>query len=66
MYEKLSIKHKWKFEVMDVSETSVGGYKEAQQTLLKMEFLKIKFESGVHRVQRIPTTETSDEFIHQI
>ena len=30
MYQKLSIKHKWKFEVMEVSETSVGGYKEAQ------------------------------------
>ena len=60
MYEKLSIKHKWKFEVMDVSETSVGGYKEAQANIIgNGVFGRLKFESGVHRVQRIPTTETS-------
>ena len=33
MYDKLSIKHKWKFEVMEVSETSVGGYKKLKQIL---------------------------------
>ena len=60
MFEKLSIKHKWKFEVMDVSETSVGGYKEAQANIIgNGVFGRLKFESGVHRVQRIPTTETS-------
>jgi len=60
MYEKLSIKHKWKFEVMDVSETSVGGYKEAQANIIgNGVFGRLKFESGVHRVQRIPATETS-------
>ena len=60
MYEKLSIKHNWKFEVMDVSETSVGGYKEAQANIIgNGVFGRLKFESGVHRVQRIPTTETS-------
>ena len=60
MYEKLSIKHKWKFEVMDVSETNVGGYKEAQANILgNGVFGRLKFESGVHRVQRVPTTETS-------
>ena len=60
MYEKLSIKHKWKFEIMDVSETSVGGYKEAQANIIgNGVFGRLKFESGVHRVQRIPTTETS-------
>ena len=60
MYEKLSIKHKWKFEVMDVSESNVGGYKEAQANILgNGVFGRLKFESGVHRVQRVPTTETS-------
>ena len=60
MYQKLSIKHKWKFEVMEVSETSVGGYKEAQANILgNGVFGRMKFESCVHRVQRVPTTETS-------
>ena len=60
MYEKLSIKHKWKFEIMEVSETNVGGYKEAQANILgNGVFGRLKFESGVHRVQRVPTTETS-------
>ena len=60
MYEKLSIKNKWKFEIMDVSETSVGGYKEAQANIIgDGVFGRLKYESGVHRVQRVPTTETS-------
>ena len=60
MYEKLSIKNKWKFEVMEVSETSVGGYKEAQANIIgNGVFGRLKFESGVHRVQRVPSTETS-------
>ena len=60
MYEKLSLKNKWKFEVMEVSETSVGGYKEAQANIIgNGVFGRLKFESGVHRVQRVPTTETS-------
>ena len=60
MYEKLSIKNNWKFEVMEISETSVGGYKEAQANIIgNGVFGRMKFESGVHRVQRVPTTETS-------
>ena len=60
MYQKLSLKHKWKFEVMEVAETSVGGYKEAQANIIgNGVFGRLKFESGVHRVQRVPTTETS-------
>ena len=60
MYEKLSIKNKWKFDIMEVSETSVGGYKEAQANIIgNGVFGRLKFESGVHRVQRVPTTETS-------
>ncbi len=60
MYEKLSIKNKWRFEVMEVSETNVGGYKEAQANIIgNGVFGRLKFESGVHRVQRVPSTETS-------
>ena len=60
MYQKFCLKHKWKFEVMEVAETSVGGYKEAQANIIgKGVFGRLKFESGVHRVQRVPTTETS-------
>ena len=60
MYEKLSVKNKWKFEVMEVAETNVGGYKEAQANIIgNGVFGRLKFESGVHRVQRVPTTETS-------
>ena len=60
MYEKLSVKNKWKFEVMQVSETSVGGYKEAQANIIgNGVFGRLKFESGVHRVQRVPATETN-------
>ena len=45
---------------MEVSETNVGGYKEAQANILgKGVFGRLKFESGVHRVQRVPSTETS-------
>ena len=45
MYEKLSMKHKWKFEVMEVSETNVGGYKEAQANILgNGVFGRLKFE----------------------
>ena len=45
---------------MEVAETSVGGYKEAQANIIgKGVFGRLKFESGVHRVQRVPTTETS-------
>ena len=55
MYDKLAIKNKWKFEVMEVSESSVGGYKEAQANIIgKGVFGRLKFESGVHRVQRVP------------
>ena len=60
MYEKLSLKNKWKFEVMEVAGTNVGGYKEAQANIIgNGVFGRLKFESGVHRVQRVPTTETS-------
>ncbi|HNB28640.1 MAG TPA: peptide chain release factor 1, partial [Alphaproteobacteria bacterium] len=50
----------WKFEVMDINETGLGGYKEATATITgRNVFARLKFESGVHRVQRVPETEAS-------
>jgi len=60
MYQKFSINNNWKFEIMDISETGVGGYKEAHANIIgNGAFGIMKFESGVHRVQRVPTTETN-------
>ncbi len=60
MYQKFSTNQKWKFEIMNISETGVGGYKEAHANIVgKDVFGRLKFESGVHRVQRVPSTETN-------
>ena len=59
MYQKYSIIMGWRFEILEVSETAIGGYKEAIASITgRSVFAKLKFESGVHRVQRIPTTES--------
>ena len=59
MYQKFSSRLGWKFEVMQISEIGIGGYKEATANISGNNvFAKLKFESGVHRVQRIPETET--------
>ena len=59
MYQRFATKHGWKFEVMEVSETGIGGYKEATAAIAGSDvFARLKFESGVHRVQRVPETET--------
>ena len=59
MYQRFAAKHGWKFEVMEVSETGIGGYKEATAIIAGSDvFARLKFESGVHRVQRVPETET--------
>ncbi len=58
MYQRFAIKNGWRFEVMEVSETGIGGYKEATATISGTDvFARLKFESGVHRVQRVPETE---------
>ena len=60
MYQKFAANNNWKFEIMNVSETGVGGYKEAHANIIgNGAFGKMKFESGVHRVQRVPLTETN-------
>ena len=59
MYQKMAARYGWRFEVMEVSETGIGGYKEAAATISGQDvFARLKFESGVHRVQRVPETET--------
>ncbi|MER8993744.1 peptide chain release factor 1 [Mesorhizobium sp. M0678] len=58
MYERYAAAHGWRFETVSASEGEVGGYKEIIATVSgKGVFAHLKFESGVHRVQRVPTTE---------
>jgi peptide chain release factor 1 len=60
MYQRYAAEHKWKFEIMELSDTGIGGYKEAIATVTgRNVFARLKFESGVHRVQRVPATEGS-------
>ena len=59
MYQRYATLHRWKFEIMSISENDIGGYKEASASILGTNvFARLKFESGVHRVQRVPATET--------
>lgn len=59
MYQRFSDLQGWKFEVLEVSDSTLGGYKDASASISgKNVFQKLKFESGVHRVQRVPATET--------
>ena len=58
MYERYASTHGWKVEVISASEGEAGGYKEIIATITgRGVFAKLKFESGVHRVQRVPETE---------
>jgi peptide chain release factor 1 len=60
MYARYAALHGWRFEAMDVNETGLGGYKEATASITgRNVFARLKFESGVHRVQRVPETEGS-------
>ncbi len=60
MYERYAAKQGWKVEVISASEGAVGGYKEIiAEVRGRGAFAKLKFESGVHRVQRVPDTEAS-------
>jgi len=60
MYQKYSNLNKWRFEILSISETGLNGIKEVICNISGQNvFSKLKYESGVHRVQRIPLTETS-------
>ena len=60
MYSRYAERQGWKFEILEVSETGVGGIKEASVVIEGDKvYSKMRYESGVHRVQRVPQTETS-------
>ena len=60
MYIHYAEQRKWSIEVLSESETGIGGYKEIIFLVKgKGAYSRLKFESGVHRVQRVPTTESS-------
>ena len=59
MYEKVSIKKSWLLELISISKSDAGGLKEVIASIKgKNIYSSLKFESGVHRVQRVPQTET--------
>ncbi len=60
MYQRYADLNSWKFDILSISETGLKGVKEAICNISGFNvFSKLKFESGVHRVQRVPTTESS-------
>lgn len=60
MYLRYAERHNWKIEIMNTNEIGIGGYKEVIFMIKgKGAYSKLKYESGVHRVQRVPETEAS-------
>lgn len=60
MYHRYADLKGWKFEILSIAESGVGGYKEASASISGHGvFSRLKFEAGVHRVQRVPQTESS-------
>ena len=58
MYHRYAALRGWRFEILDLSETGLGGFKEASALISGRDvFARLKFETGVHRVQRVPETE---------
>ena len=58
MYEKVCSKKKWKIEIISISKSEAGGFKEVIFSVMGDNIYSyLKYESGVHRVQRVPTTE---------
>jgi len=59
MYQRVAVLNGWKVEIINLSNSEGGGYKEIIASIVgRNVFSKLKFESGVHRVQRVPDTET--------
>ena len=59
MYTRFAEQHRWKIELLSLSESGVGGYKEVIAIIEgERVYSQMKWESGVHRVQRVPATET--------
>jgi len=60
MYHRFADHHGWRFEIMGMSETGIGGLKDAVAEIKgRGAYARLKYESGVHRVQRVPKTEAS-------
>ncbi len=60
MYQRYAAINGWKFELLNAADTGIGGVKEASASITgKGVYARLKFESGVHRVQRVPETESS-------
>lgn len=60
MYSRYAERHRWKTEIMSINESDIGGFKEIVFLINgKGAYSRLKYESGVHRVQRIPTTESN-------
>jgi len=60
MYERYAALKGWRFETLEANSTEIGGVKEASATITgRGVFARFKFESGAHRVQRVPETEAS-------
>ena len=60
MYQRYAVLRGWRYEILDLSETELGGVKEARALISGADvFARLKFESGVHRVQRVPETEAA-------
>jgi peptide chain release factor 1 len=58
MYQKYAVLRGWRFEILEYNDTELGGLKEGIAEITgRGVFARLKFESGVHRVQRVPTTE---------
>lgn len=59
MYQRYAEERGWRLELMHINETGIGGYKEAVASISGRDvFARLKYESGVHRVQRVPETES--------
>ncbi|MGI6381159.1 MAG: peptide chain release factor 1 [Anaerolineae bacterium] len=60
MYSQYAAAHRWQVEILSTNETGIGGYKEIVfEVRGQGAYSRLKYESGVHRVQRVPSTETS-------
>lgn len=60
MYQRYSHIKGWRFETLSIADTGIGGFKEASALISGSKvFAQLKFESGVHRVQRVPETESN-------
>jgi peptide chain release factor 1 len=60
MYSRYADAHRWKVEIMSANESEAGGYREISFMIIGQgAYSRFKYESGVHRVQRVPATESS-------